>query len=381
MGKKEKARAKAEAEEAARIAAKEAAASEAAKIAAEEAARVAAEEAAAAEAAEAAAAAEAARIAAEEAASAEAARIAAEEAAAAEAARIAAKEAAIIEAARIAAEEAARVAANEAASAEAAKLAAKEIAAAEAARITADEEAADNAAKIAAEKAAKSAAEDAARLAEEDKARVAAAIDGARRAAEEADVSDATKSSSAVEAAAEKVSNIDNRKKEQDLKQESQPIETQKVDIAGEKADLFHLYIHKARKLENKDILGKSDPYIHVRFGPKEVRSPTVHNTLNPEWRFHTDFIMDETSPESVEIKIFDDDFGKSDPLGKLTLDLEGFKKGKQIQHEWRPLDGAVTGEVQVSLLRKELPHDQLKSQDNKEENKETPHGVISSPG
>merc|ERR1712130_6257 len=158
---------------------------------------------------------------------------------------------------------------------------------------------------------------------------------------------------------------IGKRKKEQDVKQESQPNKTQKKDTDRDKHcvqyDLFHLYIHKARNLENKDILGKSDPYIHVRFGSKEVRSATVDNTLNPEWQFHTDFATDDTSPTSVEIKIFDDDFGKSEPLGKLTLDLEGYKKGEEIQHKWLPLDDAASGEVQVSLLSKELSDVQLR--------------------
>ena len=113
-----------DAEEAAKIAAKQ----EAARLAAEaEAARIAAEQ----EAARLAAEAEAARLAAE----AEAARIAAEQ----EAARIAAEQ----EAARLAAEEAARIAAEE----EAARLAAE----AEAARIAAEEEAARQAALAAAE--------------------------------------------------------------------------------------------------------------------------------------------------------------------------------------------------------------------------------------
>ena len=209
----------------------------------------------------------------------------------------------------------------------------------------------------------------------------AAATASSRIAAEEA------KLAAKEVAAAEKASDIDSRKKETDLKQESQSNKTQEKDTAGEKnkhsvqSDLFHLYIHKARNLENKDILGKSDPYIHVRFGSKEARSSTVDNTLNPEWQFHTEFVTDDTSPTSVEIKIFDDDFGKSDPLGKLTLDLEGFTKGAQIQHEWLPLDDAVTGEVQVSLLSKELSDVQLKGQNDKEETKEQPHGVISSPG
>merc|ERR1711974_85513 len=158
-------------------------------------------------------------------------------------------EAAAAKAAAHAADEATRRASEEAAAVEAARIAAEERAAVEAARIAAEEAAAVEAARIASEKEANIAAEETATV-----------------------------------EAAEKDTDIDKRKKEQDLKQESQPIETLKKDTTGETADHFLLYIHKARNLENKDILGKSDPYIHVRFGSKEARSSTVDNTLNPEW-------------------------------------------------------------------------------------------------
>merc|ERR1712037_471915 len=250
--------------------------------------------------------------------------------------------------------------------------------------ITAEEADASKAATHAADEATRRANEDAARAAADE----AAAVEAARIATEEADAVERARiaaEEAATVKAAEKATDIDKRKKEQDEKQESQPNEAQKKDTVRDEhsvqSDLFHLYIHKARNLENKDSLGKSDPYIHVRFGSKEARSSTVDNTLNPEWQFHTEFVTDDTSPSSVEIKIFDDDFGKSDPLGKLTLDLEGFTKGAQIQHEWLPLNDAVTGEVQVSLLRKELSDVQLERQNHNEETKEQPHGVISSPG
>merc|ERR1712113_1104756 len=217
-----------------------------------------------------------------------------------------------------------------------------EEAAAEAARIASEAAVATKSAKIAAKEIA---AAEAARLAAEESER-AASEDAARKAAEETGV-EAAQNASTIEATAETASNSDKGRKEQEPTKDS--AETQEKSTGGEKVEHFHLYIHKSRNLENKDILGKSDPYVHVRCGSNEARSPTVDNNLNPEWQFHTKLSTDETSPKSIEIKIFDDDFGKSDPLGKLTLDLESFKKGKQIEHEWLPLEGAVTGEVQVS--------------------------------
>merc|ERR1712013_745016 len=195
----------------------------------------------------------------------------------------------------------------------------------------------------------------------------AAEITSARIAAEEAKLA-------AAEIAALEATRVENKKQEDGVKLESEPRAT-KTNIKSENenkeqqflSEVFHLYVHKARNLENKDILGKSDPYVHVTFGSQEVRSPTVDNSLNPEWQFHTKLNANETSSQSVEVKIFDDDFGKSEPLGKITLDLKDMGEGKQIQHQWLPLEGAVSGEIQVSLVDKELNDAELKSKNNKE--------------
>merc|ERR1711990_387345 len=82
--------------------------------------------------------------------------------------------------------------------------------------------------------------------------------------------------------------------------------------------DVLHIRVHKARNLENKDVIGKSDPFIKIRLGCDEVRSKTINNNLDPEWQFHTKYNIDETSPERVEIKILDDDMGKDEPLGEV---------------------------------------------------------------
>merc|ERR1712223_1002553 len=230
------------------------------------------------------------------------------------------------------------------------------------------------AARIAVEEAAAAEAET---ISKEEAAEIASA----RIAAEEAKLA-------AAEIAVQEAANIENKKQEDGIKLESEPCAT-KTNIKSENekkeqqflSEVFHLYVHKARNLENKDILGKSDPYVHVTFGSQEVRSPTVDNSLNPEWQFHTKLATNETSSQSVEVRIFDDDFGKSEPQGKITLALKDKGEAKQIQHQWLPLEGAVSGEVQVSLVDKELDDVELKSENNKESEKGKPNEAISSPG
>merc|ERR1712226_36851 len=113
--------------------------------------------------------------------------------------------------------------------------------------------------------------------------------------------------------------------------------------------DILHVRVHKARNLENKDAIGKSDPYIKIRFGCDEVRSKTINNDLDPEWQFHTKYHIDRTSSKMIDIQIFDDDFGKDEPLGEVNLDVSHIKKRKQILKQWLPLAGCKSGEIQVS--------------------------------
>merc|ERR1712107_325276 len=168
----------------------------------------------------------------------------------------------------------------------------------------------------------------------------AAEITSARIAAEEAKLA-------AAEIAVQEAANVENKKREDGEKLESEPRTAQTIiKSENEKkeqqflSEVFHLYVHKARNLENKDILGKSDPYVHVAFGSQEVRSPTVDNSLNPEWQFHTKLATEETSSQSLEVKIFDDDFGKSEPLGKITLALKDMAKQNRFNINGCPWRG-----------------------------------------
>merc|ERR1712192_72431 len=113
--------------------------------------------------------------------------------------------------------------------------------------------------------------------------------------------------------------------------------------------DVLHIRVHKARNLENKDVIGKSDPFIKIRLGCDEVRSKTINNNLDPEWQFHTKYNIDETSPERIQIEILDDDMGKDEPLGEVNLDINHIRKKGQILNHWLPLAGCKSGDIQVS--------------------------------
>merc|ERR1711909_9896 len=124
---------------------------------------------------------------------------------------------------------------------------------------------------------------------------------------------------------------------------------TEGKDKAFRTPDTLHIKVHKARNLENLDDFGKSDPFVIVRFGSEETKSETINNSLNPEWEFHTQYHVDETSPETLQIKVMDDDYGKAELIGDLTLDVKTIMEKGQMLNQWMPLDKSKNGEVLVS--------------------------------
>merc|ERR1712025_248390 len=85
---------------------------------------------------------------------------------------------------------------------------------------------------------------------------------------------------------------------------------------------VLKIIIHKAQCMENMDIVGKSDPFVEINFKDKKVKSETVKNTQFPEWNFSTQFDILKSDTDNILVSIFDDDFGKTDFQGYITLSL-----------------------------------------------------------
>merc|ERR1712126_487139 len=86
------------------------------------------------------------------------------------------------------------------------------------------------------------------------------------------------------------------------------------------KKDKLVFTLHSAKNLVNKDKLGKSDPYAVINLGSQTQKTKTINNNLNPTWQHQVIFEVDEKSPSNINIDLFDDDYGKDQPIGKTSL-------------------------------------------------------------
>merc|ERR1712106_434857 len=107
--------------------------------------------------------------------------------------------------------------------------------------------------------------------------------------------------------------------------------------------------VYRAKDIEKKGMLGKADPYVKLTLGKQKAKSGTVKNNHNPDWNFKATFDVEPNSSESIDIEVFDDDFGKDDSLGSLLLNIRKVQEHQQLLNQWTPLEKCKSGEVLLS--------------------------------
>merc|ERR1712080_151968 len=126
-------------------------------------------------------------------------------------------------------------------------------------------------------------------------------------------------------------------------------VKSSKLEGDDSKKDQLVFTLHSAKNLVNKDKLGKSDPYAVITFGSQTQRTKTINNNLNPTWQHQVIFEVDEKSPSNININLFDDDYGKDEPIGNTSLSLEDIKKKGTIANQSQKLYDCKTGEITFS--------------------------------
>jgi DNA repair exonuclease SbcCD ATPase subunit len=131
----------------------------------------------------------------------------------------------------------------------------------------------------------------------------------------------------------------------QAFEKEEIPEKQTESDEVKIEAGVLTLIIHKASQLENLDIVGKSDPFVKIKFNGLEFKSNSVRNTLEPEWNFSNDLIISENQNENIEIIVYDSDIGRDSIQGSYSLPLlEAMKSDND--GSWYNLNGCKSGKI-----------------------------------
>ncbi|GAB4832789.1 hypothetical protein Ancab_006805 [Ancistrocladus abbreviatus] len=118
----------------------------------------------------------------------------------------------------------------------------------------------------------------------------------------------------------------------------------------------------QAKKLTNKDLIGKSDPFAVIYVGPVRDRMKTskvINNDLNPIWNECFEFIVEDKSTQHLVVKIFDDEgLQAAELIGCAKFQLNRLEPGK-FKDVWLKLvkdlevqrDNKNRGQVHLELL------------------------------
>merc|ERR1711892_651859 len=124
------------------------------------------------------------------------------------------------------------------------------------------------------------------------------------------------------------------------------PSNSDEVDI---EEGILSLIIHKASQLENLDIVGKSDPFVKIKFNDLEFKSKSVRNTLEPQWNFSNDLVISDNQNGNIDITVYDSDIGKDSIEGSYSFPIRDAIQMSGKEGSWYNLIGCKSGKILIS--------------------------------
>ncbi|CAB9522807.1 Synaptotagmin 1 [Seminavis robusta] len=109
------------------------------------------------------------------------------------------------------------------------------------------------------------------------------------------------------------------------------------------------VFLEKATKLTNRDVVGKSDPYVkfHLKqdnwvmdknFG--KAKSTTQQDNLDPYWNETYAFDIPSLDKMLLNITVLDEDLGPDQHLGECTIPLDQLGLTDELMDVDRIIDG-----------------------------------------
>ncbi|KAG5590521.1 hypothetical protein H5410_041035 [Solanum commersonii] len=133
-------------------------------------------------------------------------------------------------------------------------------------------------------------------------------------------------------------------------------------DLELKPVGVLQVKLIEATELTNKDLIGKSDPFVELFIRPLRDRTKTskvIDNCLNPIWNEHFEFIVEDISTQHLTIRVYDDEgIQAAEFIGCARIDLKLLEPGK-VKDVWLKLvkdleiqrDTKNRGHVHLELL------------------------------
>ncbi|CAK9035947.1 unnamed protein product [Durusdinium trenchii] len=124
----------------------------------------------------------------------------------------------------------------------------------------------------------------------------------------------------------------------------------------------LHVRVQRAHALRNMDFGSffgnKSDPYVVVRFGAEEKKTPVIDDNLDPVWSDGSNFafLVPDEAPKLIELEVFNSNTFVDDSLGKTSIVFSTLKPDGRWLHRRDPLLGKsmvapAEGELEYEVM------------------------------
>merc|ERR1712130_19660 len=149
----------------------------------------------------------------------------------------------------------------------------------------------------------------------------------------------------------------------------SEPKDEEEEEI---KPGVLTVHVIEASNLLNKDIMGKSDPYVEILFEETKVKSNTVNNSLSPQWNFISNFDVSGDDTSNIKFSVFDADYGKDQLLGSCSIYIKD-ALSELDSARWISLEGPESGKISIKFgfTEKPDPNEEKDEEETKEDTKE----------
>merc|ERR1712037_432874 len=164
---------------------------------------------------------------------------------------------------------------------------------------------------------------------------------------EEEDTKEDSKAKKAADSFVNDVSEAEGRQEPTEPEKEESTSEPEDEEKEEVKPGVLTVHVIEASNLLNKDIMGKSDPYVEILFEETKVKSSTVTNSSSPQWNFISNFDVTGDDTSSITFSVFDADYGKDQLLGSCSVSIKD-ALSELDSARWIPLEGPQSGKISI---------------------------------
>ncbi|KAL2492087.1 Calcium-dependent lipid-binding (CaLB domain) family protein [Abeliophyllum distichum] len=145
------------------------------------------------------------------------------------------------------------------------------------------------------------------------------------------------------------------------------PVDTSELELKPQ--GKLTVTVVRANDLKNKELIGKSDPYVVVYVGPMfKVKTKVIEDNLNPVWNQTFELIAEDKETQSLIFEVFDQDIGQDKRLGIAKLPLIELESEAPREFELRLLPSLDMLKIKDKKDRGTLTVQVLYHEFNKEE-------------